>query len=216
MKVSPMIALRNLAFVLGALVVSSPAFGSAELARSKNCVACHHAERRMIGPAYNLIAGRYANDSAAVATLATLATATAAVATTAAAATVAAAAATAAAEAAAAAAAARSALGARLRLVDDEGASFEVLAVQGRDGRVAGVLVGHRHEAEAAGAAGLAIGSDEDVEHLTVTGEVDAEGVRRGAKAEISDIDAKHSFVAPTCQGTRPRRCPMPENNERS
>jgi cytochrome c len=71
MKVSPMIALRNLAFVLGALVVSSPAFGSAELARSKNCVACHHAERRMIGPAYNLIAGRYANDSAAVGTLAT-------------------------------------------------------------------------------------------------------------------------------------------------
>ncbi|MCZ8147206.1 MAG: c-type cytochrome [Roseomonas sp.] len=71
MKASPMIALRNLAFTLGALVVSSPAFASAELARSKNCVACHHAERRMIGPAYNLIAGRYANDSNAVSTLAT-------------------------------------------------------------------------------------------------------------------------------------------------
>ncbi|MBX9596424.1 MAG: c-type cytochrome [Roseomonas sp.] len=66
-----MIALRNLVLVLGALVVSPPAFASAELARSKNCVACHHAERRMIGPAYNLIAGRYANDSAAVGTLAT-------------------------------------------------------------------------------------------------------------------------------------------------
>jgi cytochrome c len=71
MKASPMIALRNLALVLCALGVSSPALASAELARSKNCVACHHAERRMIGPAYNLIAGRYANDSAAVATLAT-------------------------------------------------------------------------------------------------------------------------------------------------
>lgn len=61
---------NRLALVLAALVISSPALASAELARSKNCVACHHAERRMIGPAYNLIAARYANDSAAVETLA--------------------------------------------------------------------------------------------------------------------------------------------------
>lgn len=66
-----MIALRNLALALAALVVSSPALASPELARGKNCVACHHAERRMIGPAYTLIAARYANDSAAVGTLAT-------------------------------------------------------------------------------------------------------------------------------------------------
>ena len=69
MKALPMIAFRRLALILAALVMSSPALASAELARSKNCVACHHAERRMIGPAYNLIAARYANDSAAVGTL---------------------------------------------------------------------------------------------------------------------------------------------------
>lgn len=62
--------LCRLVLVLVALVVSSPVLASAELARSRNCVACHHAERRMIGPAYNLIAARYANDSGAVEALA--------------------------------------------------------------------------------------------------------------------------------------------------
>lgn len=59
----------RVALVLAGLVMSSPALASAELARSQNCVACHHAERRMIGPAYNLIAARYANDSTAMETL---------------------------------------------------------------------------------------------------------------------------------------------------
>ncbi|MDP3602366.1 MAG: c-type cytochrome [Bosea sp. (in: a-proteobacteria)] len=49
-----------------ALLVSSSAFGSPELARSKNCVACHHVERKMIGPAYKAVAERYAKDEAAV------------------------------------------------------------------------------------------------------------------------------------------------------
>jgi len=70
MKVTSMIALRNVVLVLGLLAISSPALASAELVRAKNCVACHHAERRMIGPAYSLIAARYANDAAAVGTLA--------------------------------------------------------------------------------------------------------------------------------------------------
>ncbi|MGG5888038.1 c-type cytochrome [Falsiroseomonas sp. HC035] len=65
-----MIKSYRLALVLGAVVMSSPAVASADLARSKNCIACHHAERRMIGPAYTLIAARYANDSAAVGALA--------------------------------------------------------------------------------------------------------------------------------------------------
>lgn len=70
MKALPMISPQRLAFVLAALALSSPALASADLARSKNCVACHHAERRMIGPAYNVIAARHANDSAAVGMLA--------------------------------------------------------------------------------------------------------------------------------------------------
>lgn len=65
-----MTALRNVVLFLCFLATSSPALASAELARAKNCVACHHAERRMIGPAYSLIAARYANDAAAVGTLA--------------------------------------------------------------------------------------------------------------------------------------------------
>jgi cytochrome c len=69
MKALPMIAFRRLSLLLAGLVLSSPALASAELARSKNCIACHHAERRMIGPAFNLIANRYANDSDAVETL---------------------------------------------------------------------------------------------------------------------------------------------------
>lgn len=66
MKAVPMIDVRHLAVVLTALLVPAEAFASADLARSKNCVACHAAERRMIGPPYKDIAVRYANDSAAV------------------------------------------------------------------------------------------------------------------------------------------------------
>jgi cytochrome c len=73
MKAVPMIDARlagarlagaRLAVVaLAATFVSLPAQASQELARSKNCVACHHAERRMIGPPWNAIAARYANDA---------------------------------------------------------------------------------------------------------------------------------------------------------
>jgi cytochrome c len=73
MKAVPMLDLRHLAVALavalGALLVSPEAFASDELARSKNCVACHSAERRMIGPSYAAIAARYANDDSAVRTL---------------------------------------------------------------------------------------------------------------------------------------------------
>ncbi len=69
MKAVPMIELRCLAAVLALLLAPWDAFASAELARDKNCVACHSAERRMIGPPYKDIAGRYANDDATVRTL---------------------------------------------------------------------------------------------------------------------------------------------------
>jgi cytochrome c len=56
---------------LAATFVSLPAQASPELARSKNCVACHHAERRMIGPSWTAIAARYANDANAAQLLGT-------------------------------------------------------------------------------------------------------------------------------------------------
>lgn len=64
-----MFDVRHLAVAFTVLVAASDASASADLARSKNCVACHHAERRMIGPPYTAIAARYADDAAAVATL---------------------------------------------------------------------------------------------------------------------------------------------------
>jgi cytochrome c len=48
------------------LLTSSAAFASAELAKSKNCVACHSVERKMIGPAYKAVAERYAKDESAI------------------------------------------------------------------------------------------------------------------------------------------------------
>jgi len=61
-----MIDIRHITAAALALLVTSPVLASPELARSKNCVACHHMERKMIGPAYKAVAERYAKDEAAV------------------------------------------------------------------------------------------------------------------------------------------------------
>lgn len=61
--------LRALAVSLPVLLASGAALASPELARRSNCVACHHAERRSIGPAFSAIAERYANDQEAPARL---------------------------------------------------------------------------------------------------------------------------------------------------
>jgi cytochrome c len=39
--------------------VSVPVLASADLARSKNCMACHAVERKLVGPSFKDIAGRY-------------------------------------------------------------------------------------------------------------------------------------------------------------
>lgn len=49
-----------------ALLTSSPAFASPEMIKSKNCVACHHVERKMIGPAFKAVAERYGKDESAI------------------------------------------------------------------------------------------------------------------------------------------------------
>jgi cytochrome c len=42
-----------------------PAAASADLARSKNCMACHAVDRKLVGPSYRDIAARYtAKDTA--------------------------------------------------------------------------------------------------------------------------------------------------------
>jgi cytochrome c len=61
-----MIDLRPLAALLALMLAPTAALASPELARSKNCVACHHVERKMNGPAYKAVAERYAKDENAL------------------------------------------------------------------------------------------------------------------------------------------------------
>jgi cytochrome c len=55
---------------LGLLAVGGPAFASAELAKQKNCLACHATDKKLVGPAYKDIAAKYKSDKNAAATLA--------------------------------------------------------------------------------------------------------------------------------------------------
>ena len=60
------------AALLGALASSSaladpPAI---ELARARNCLACHSIDKKVLGPAFKEVAARYASDPAAPARLA--------------------------------------------------------------------------------------------------------------------------------------------------
>jgi len=42
-----------------------PAVASADLARSKNCMACHAVDRKMVGPSFRDIANRYTDKDSA-------------------------------------------------------------------------------------------------------------------------------------------------------
>jgi len=55
---------------LGLSIASGSAFASAELAKAKNCQACHTADRKLVGPSYREIATRHAKDKDAAAKLA--------------------------------------------------------------------------------------------------------------------------------------------------
>lgn len=53
--------LWRLILVLPVLIVR-PGFANTDLARAKNCISCHAAGNKVIGPAYKEIAARYAGD----------------------------------------------------------------------------------------------------------------------------------------------------------
>ncbi|MEX8494779.1 c-type cytochrome [Sphaerotilus sp.] len=60
-------------FALAALAIatlSSPVFANLELAQKKNCMACHQEHAKVIGPAYEDVAEKYAGQKDAVAKLA--------------------------------------------------------------------------------------------------------------------------------------------------
>ena len=52
-----------------ALQVSIPAFASPELAEQNGCLECHLLDRKTVGPAYEDVAMKYANDKGAPARL---------------------------------------------------------------------------------------------------------------------------------------------------
>ena len=43
-----------------AAAITTPAFASADLAKQKNCLACHAADKKVIGPSYKDVAAKYA------------------------------------------------------------------------------------------------------------------------------------------------------------
>ena len=63
---------KELAVVAGvcSMLIAAPAFASAELAKQKNCLACHAADKKLDGPPYKDVAAKYKNDKNAQATLA--------------------------------------------------------------------------------------------------------------------------------------------------
>lgn len=55
---------------LGLMAAGGPAFASTELAKQKNCLACHAVDKKLVGPSYKDIAAKYKSDKNAPVTLA--------------------------------------------------------------------------------------------------------------------------------------------------
>lgn len=60
---------RSILIASALAVAGSAAHASADLAKAKNCVACHALDKKLVGPAYKDVAAKYANDKEAVAKL---------------------------------------------------------------------------------------------------------------------------------------------------
>lgn len=51
--------------VVATFAVTTPAFADLALATSKNCMACHAVDKKLVGPAYKDVAKKYAGDAKA-------------------------------------------------------------------------------------------------------------------------------------------------------
>jgi len=56
---------RALFALVAAVSVTAPAFADQALATSKNCMACHAADKKLVGPSFKDIAKKYAGDKSA-------------------------------------------------------------------------------------------------------------------------------------------------------
>lgn len=52
--------------LLAAAAVSAPVHAELALATAKNCMACHAVEKKLVGPSYKDVAGKYAGQKDAV------------------------------------------------------------------------------------------------------------------------------------------------------
>jgi cytochrome c len=60
------VLLRSMAVVALTAAVSVPALASQDLAVKKSCMACHAVDKKLVGPAYKDVAGKYAGQKDAV------------------------------------------------------------------------------------------------------------------------------------------------------
>ena len=59
--------MKRILFTLAAAsTLAAPAMADQALAQSKNCMACHAVDKKLVGPAYKEVAAKYAGDSGAV------------------------------------------------------------------------------------------------------------------------------------------------------
>ncbi|AUN93931.1 c-type cytochrome [Pseudazoarcus pumilus] len=58
------------AVAAASLLCAAPAFADEALAKSKNCMACHSTDKKLVGPSYKDVAAKYAGQGDAAAYLA--------------------------------------------------------------------------------------------------------------------------------------------------
>jgi len=61
---------RALIVLASVLTVAAPAMADEALAKSKNCLACHAVDKKIVGPAYKDVAKKHGNDASKAGALA--------------------------------------------------------------------------------------------------------------------------------------------------
>ena len=62
---------RALLIMAAMAAIAAPAIADEALAKSKNCMACHAVDKKLVGPSYKDVAKKYAGDAKALDMLAT-------------------------------------------------------------------------------------------------------------------------------------------------
>jgi cytochrome c len=65
----PMSRIRSIVVAVSLGLIAGAASANADMAKAKNCTACHAVDKKLIGPSFKDIAAKYAADKDAVAKL---------------------------------------------------------------------------------------------------------------------------------------------------